>query len=100
MNGTACFFRPEDVLSDESNSINLNEVNIRKGTVAAFLKNITILESPELPEENKNDAIAIMKELAPALIAAGLYKHATFHNPIVQKILDDEIVRQSMQETK
>lgn len=80
--------KPEDILSNEENTKILNGVSIRKGTIAAFLQNISMIEQPECSEEQKQVALSIIRELAPAVIATGLYKHAVFKNPIIQEILD------------
>lgn len=82
---------PSDILSDSDDYINLNGVSARKGSIAAFLKNIDILESEE-SSEAKDAALKMIKELAPVIIAAGLHKHAVFKNKIVQDLLD-EIIR-------
>jgi len=79
--------RPEDILPDEVNSTNIEGVNVRKGTVAAFLANIAILEDAASTSEDKKEALGMLKELAPAVIAINLHKHVVFKNPQVEKIL-------------
>jgi hypothetical protein len=80
--------KPEDILSDTENTTNINGLTIRKGTIAAFLKNIEILENSETTEQQKANVIYAMKELAPGVVAAGLCKHAVFKNQTVQDLLD------------
>lgn len=78
--------RPEDILSDSEQVANFNGVMVRKGSIAAFLKNIDLFESPQSSPEEKQAALATMKELAPALVAAGFTKHARFKNPTIQAL--------------
>ncbi len=80
--------KPEDILADTEDFITLNGVTVRKGSLAAFLKNIDILEDFQPSEEGKASALGMLKQLAPAVIASGLYKHAIFKNKFVQDILD------------
>ncbi len=78
---------PEDILPDGVDSTVINGNEIRKGTIAAFLANVEIFESAKTTAKHKQAALATMKELAPAVIIIGLYKHVVFKNPQVEKIL-------------
>ncbi len=80
--------KPEMVLADGESNVMLNGISGRKGSIAAFLQNIDMLEQSNLSDQEKQDVIKVMEELAPVLIATGLYKHATFKNPEVQDILN------------
>ncbi|MCL9683855.1 hypothetical protein [Legionella maioricensis] len=80
---------PENILPEDINSTTINGTLIRKGTIAAFLANTEILESNNATEQQKQDAIQTMRELAPAVIAVGLHKHAVFKNTLVEEILID-----------
>ena len=79
---------PEDILADKQNFIEINGIVARKGSVAAFLKNIDLLEDTYSSAQQKAEAQAMLEELAPAIIALKLYQHASFKNPIVQAILE------------
>jgi hypothetical protein len=81
--------KPDDILADHQDFVTLNGVTIRKGSIAAFLKNIDLLENPQSSQEEKLGALHMLKLLAPGIIASNLYKHALFKNETVQKILDD-----------
>lgn len=83
--------RPEDVISDAVNSVEFNGVNVRKGTVGAILANAKILAAHDSTVEEKTAAKAMIKELAPAVIASGLHEHVTWNNPEIQNILDDVV---------
>ncbi len=81
--------KPETVLSDAEDKVLLNGITGRKGSVAAFLQNIDIIEQPNITSQERSDVIKVMEELAPVLVAVGLHKHAVFKNPEVQKMLDN-----------
>lgn len=78
---------PEDILADGVDHTIINGKTIRKGTIAAFLANIDILENPATTETQKQQAKNMMIELAPAVLSIGLHKHVTFKNQDVEKIL-------------
>jgi len=79
--------RPEDLLPDGADSTSINGKIVRKGSIAAFLANVDILESGNATEEQKQNAINTMIELAPTIIASGLHKHVEFKNPQIEQIL-------------
>jgi hypothetical protein len=79
--------RPEDVLPDGVDTTAINGKMVRKGTIAAFLANADILENQHATEQQRREALNMMKELAPAVIAIGLHKHVIFKNSQVEQIL-------------
>ena len=81
--------RPEDILPDGVDSTLIDGKAVRKGTIAAFLANVDVLESTSVTEQQKQKAINTMKELAPSVIAIGLHKHVTFKNSQAEQILAD-----------
>jgi len=81
--------KPDDILADSENFVELNGLTIRKGSIAAFLKNIDLFEDSNSNEVQKAAALEMIKELAPAIIAAGLHRHARFKNKIIEDILCD-----------
>lgn len=81
--------RPEDIIPDGADNVSINGTIVRKGTVAAFLANISILENPHSSEQQKQEAINMMGELAPSVIATGLSQHVTFKNILAESILID-----------
>lgn len=87
--------RPQDVLADGQDTVSLNGISARKGSVAAFLKNIELIESPDASEQDKAQALQIMQELAPVLVALKLPQHVIFKNPIAQVLLEGEAQKQS-----
>jgi len=85
--------QPEDILPDGVDSSLLAGRVVKKGTIAAFLANIDILESPITNGKQKDAAIQTMKELAPSVIAIGLHKHVTFNNSQAEKILIEALTK-------
>ena len=82
--------KPEDILSDGDDYTILDgNVKARKGSIAAFTKNVDILEKPDTSEQQKKAIIETLNELAPVLVAVGLDRHCVFKNPIVQQIIDN-----------
>lgn len=81
--------RPEDILPDGVDTTTINGQLVRKGTIAAFLANADILENPDATEQQRQEAINTLNELAPAVITIGLHKHVIFRNPQVEQILTE-----------
>ena len=81
--------KPHDILPDGVEATVMNGRTIRKGTVAAFLANIDILENINATEKAKQAAIQAMQELAPDIVAIGVRKHVIFRNPEVERIFTD-----------
>lgn len=82
------FVRPEDILPDGVDSTVMNGQAVRKGTVAAFIANIDILEDTKTSAEQKQSAMQILRELAPAVRTVGLHKHVTFKNPLIEQLFE------------
>lgn len=81
-------YRPEDILPDDQNHIVINRKKIRKGTVGAVLANAEIIESSMTTLAEKQIALSVIRELAPALIAINFTKFLKWKNPKIQKIFD------------
>ncbi|WP_028926703.1 hypothetical protein [Pseudonocardia acaciae] len=64
--------RPEDVLPDEANTVTIDDLTVRKGSVAAFVANVKLLETlpPDSPDRPAIEAR--MRALTPALRAVGV----------------------------
>ncbi len=81
--------RPEDILKDGEDFV--SGTTARKGSIAAFMRNIDVIENSDLEKEVHDAAIEIMQELAPVLVQFNFHKHLTFKNSVVQKILMDAV---------
>ncbi len=77
---------PADILADTQNQKSINGVTIRKGTMAAFLKNLALLESGDLNHSQKREVLIYIKSLVPALKALNLHQYVTFKNMQIEKI--------------
>lgn len=75
-----------DIIPDGADFAQINGMQIRKGSVAAFLANINLLENSSTTKE-KEDALHVLQELAPTIIAIGLQNHVTFKNKQVEELL-------------
>ena len=80
--------RPEDILPDDVNTTEAQGLKARKGTIAAILANISLIESEVLDAEEKQAILEMIKELAPIAIAIGLNDHVYWKNKEVQEIFD------------
>jgi hypothetical protein len=81
--------KPEDILPDDTNIAIIEGIRVRKGTVAAALANLKILDSPTASQKDKDAAIQIIRELAPALVVLGFKKYLTFNDSAIQQIVDE-----------
>lgn len=79
--------KPDDILPDSENIRIIDGVKVRKGSIAAVIANISILES-DVSATEKSAALEVIKELAPALIVLDVYKHVTFKNLQIQELFD------------
>lgn len=79
---------PENLIPDSANYFEKNGVNIRKGTMAAAVTNIEIIESANSSLLEKHEAIENLKLLAPQLNISGINKHFISRNPKIQAIFD------------
>ncbi len=87
---------PENILADEVNKIDINGVEVRKGTVGAVLANIDLLEIDGIPSEQKDAALKTIESLVPSMIAMGLNKHVIWKNPKVQLLFDNQVQHVTM----
>lgn len=85
--------RPEDILCDDEDFVEINGIKGRKGSIAAFLRNIDVFESPNSSKEDKADAIKMIEKLAPIVVATGMCKHAVFKNKTIQNILEKFLIQ-------
>ena len=65
--------KPQDILPDNINSVEVNGQQLRKGSVAAFMANIAIIENPANYAAYEN-AVKDLIELTPVLETLGVFK--------------------------
>ncbi len=78
--------RPEDILADQQNYINQGGLQLRKGTVAAFMANMRILLDDTAKSEH---AVAKehLLELLPALEALKFFELFDIKDEKIRKII-------------
>ena len=79
----------QDVLPDGQDFVVRNGVNLRKGSVAAFLANAQLLQDPNAGADAKQAAERDLIELLPALDALGLFDVFELRSPTLR----DEVAR-------
>jgi hypothetical protein len=80
--------RPEDAIPDNANAYVTNGgVQVRKGTVAAFMENARDL-STLTPGTPDHDAVAAqLRALAPAMAAAGVFDIFEVRSAVIREII-------------
>jgi hypothetical protein len=66
--------KPQDILPDNINTVEVDGKILRKGSVAAFMANIAIIDQPANYPEYEN-AVKDLIELTPVLETLGVFKH-------------------------
>jgi hypothetical protein len=79
--------RPEDVLADGVETTNVDGLDVRKGTVAAFVANARKLAQLEPGDAGRDALEGQLRALAPALRAVGLLEVFAPRSPVVAAIL-------------
>ncbi|MEM7445209.1 MAG: hypothetical protein AAF414_17950 [Pseudomonadota bacterium] len=77
--------RPEDILLDDEDYVVVHGVRVRKGSIAAAMRNIDLLETGS--NDERTAALEMIKALAPGLVALGMHRHFICRNPVVDAIL-------------
>ena len=79
--------RPEDVLPDDQDRAVIGGVDIRKGTIAAFLRNARRWRDPATPEGGERLAQE-MRDAVPALRALDLLDIFSPRDPALAALID------------
>ncbi|WP_062260331.1 hypothetical protein [Endozoicomonas arenosclerae] len=77
--------RPEDILSDKQDYKIIKGVKVRKGTIAAAIHNISLLDS--VSPEQRDIIIEVIRESATALVALDVHRYFACRNEEVEAIL-------------
>jgi hypothetical protein len=80
--------RPEDLLPAGAESGVINGVEVRKGSVAAFLANAKLLDSVQEGSREEADVEAQIKALAPKLKALGMLDVFSVRSPRLAALID------------
>jgi hypothetical protein len=79
--------RPEDVLPDGVDGAVLNGVQVRKGSVAAFVANARTLQTLETGSPEHDRLAEQLRALAPALEAVGVFEIFDLRSPALKALL-------------
>jgi hypothetical protein len=80
--------KPQDILPDNINSVEVNGQQLRKGSVAAFMANIAIIENPANYAAYEN-AVQDLIELTPVLETLGVFKYFRLRSVKVITVITD-----------
>lgn len=83
--------KPEDILPDGEDFVEIQNQKLRKGTVAAALANASILEDSTATETEKEEALKAIQSVVPALIALKMHQHVLWKNPFIQNMIEEEM---------
>lgn len=75
----------QDILEDNEDYKTIKGVRVRKGTIAAAIKNIAMLETAS--SDQRTTILDAIKESAPALVALEVHKYFECRNKEVEEIL-------------
>ncbi|MGE3318173.1 MAG: hypothetical protein AB7I18_02660 [Candidatus Berkiella sp.] len=78
--------RPEDILPDDQNTIVQGGKELRKGSVAAFMANVRILQNDALKAEQAT-AKAHLMELMPTMEALGFFELFDIRDEKIKRLI-------------
>jgi hypothetical protein len=81
--------KANDVLPDGVESIERNGKTLRKGSVAAFIANVKLIEASDTPPELRAQAEADLRELVPVLIEVGVFDVFELRSPRIRALVSD-----------
>lgn len=80
--------KPQDILPDNVNFSEIGGMQIRKGSVAAFMANLTIIEQPA-DYETYQTAVEDITELVPVMEALGVFTHFKLRSEKAVSLITD-----------
>jgi hypothetical protein len=80
--------KAHEVLPDGVDTLERNGKVLRKGSVAAFIATVKVLEAPETPPDAILTAEADLRELVPVLVEVGLFDVFEVRSPRIRAIVD------------
>ena len=80
--------RAQDLLPDDSNQLEMKGVNVRKGTIGAFLANARVLRDQNVSAAAHAAAERDIIEALPALRAIGLFEVLQIRDPKLKDFVD------------
>lgn len=83
--------KPSDIFPDSIDAMEIQGVNVRKGTIGAAIANAAILANPAISAVEKAAAYQTIEQLMPAMLALNLHAHLQWKNPEIQKIMENMV---------
>jgi hypothetical protein len=80
--------KPQDILPDNINTTETGGMQIRKGSVAAFMANLTIVEQPASYDVYQT-AVQDITELVPVMEALGVFTHFKLRSEKAVSLISD-----------
>lgn len=80
--------KPQDILPDNANFSEIGGMQIRKGSVAAFMANLTIIEQPA-DYETYQTAVEDITELVPVMETLGVFTHFKLRSEKAVSLITD-----------
>ncbi|HEL2979221.1 TPA: hypothetical protein UMB92_002075 [Stenotrophomonas maltophilia] len=80
--------KPEDILPDHQNDVQVNGLTVRKGSVGAFLACVRDWQDPASDLATRSKAEADLRALLPGLHALGLFQVLAACDPKLQRLID------------
>ena len=80
--------RPEDVLPDDQNTADFAGLPLRKGTVAAFVRNAQALEATTEGSPEADELVAALTDAVPQLRAIGVLDVFAPVSPRLRAVVD------------
>ncbi len=80
--------RPEDVLPDDQDSADFGGIELRKGTVAAFVQNAKLLDAAPEGSPAADELVAALSAAVPQLRAIGVLDVFAPVSPRVRSVIE------------
>ena len=80
--------RPQDILPDHHNEVQMIGLTVRKGGVGAFRASVRDWQDPASDSTRRATAEADLRALLPALHALGLFQILAARDPALQRLID------------
>ncbi|MCW3467972.1 hypothetical protein [Chitinophaga nivalis] len=76
------------ILPDNQDALEVNGLTMRKGSVAAFLANVSILEQQtDTTGKAYTESLSDMLELVPVLVELGVFKHFILRSEKIRQLI-------------
>lgn len=80
--------RPDHILPDHANEVQIHGIPVRKGSVGAFLANAVALHDPAVTGAARDALLGDIEALLPALRALGLFDVFEIRDPQLRAFVE------------